>query len=202
MLTAEEITTFRDDMGPPGADPYLPGRAPSTTVELVPYDPFWPRSFEHIARRVRRALGDRVLELQHVGSTSVPGLEAKPIIDADLTIADNNDESAYVPTLEQHGFTLILREPWWYGHRMLTHPQPRTNLHVWSPDAPEVARHLIFRDWLRAHPDDCARYREAKHDAVAHIRATGGHINDYNAHKQTVIREIYDRAFRALGLLP
>ncbi|HEX3615672.1 MAG TPA: GrpB family protein [Solirubrobacteraceae bacterium] len=201
MLTAKDITTFCDDLAPPGADPYVPGQAPSTKVDLVPYDPAWPRAYERVAALIRGALGPAALDVAHVGSTSVPGLDAKPIIDIDLTVADNDDEAAYVPKLESHGFTLVLNEYWWYGHRLLRHDDPRANVHIWAPDCPEAARHLIFRDWLRAHPDDRQRYLEAKQAAVTHTNQTGGHTNDYNAHKQAVIREIYARAFAALGLL-
>lgn len=198
---AREITTFCDDQAPPGANPYVPGQAPSRDFDLVPYDRSWPEDYERVATLVRAALGDAVLNLAHVGSTSVPGLDAKPVIDIDLTVADNHDEPAYVAALEEHGFTLLLREPWWYGHRLLQHEEPRANLHIWAPDCPEAARHLIFRDWLRSHPDDRRRYQTAKHAAAGQIHAVGGTTNDYNAHKQTVIREIYSRAFTALGLL-
>jgi GrpB-like predicted nucleotidyltransferase (UPF0157 family) len=201
MLTAKDITTFSDNLAPPGADPYVPGQAPSRDFGLVPYDPSWPKDYERLAALIRAALGDTALELDHVGSTAVPSLAAKRVIDIDLTVADNDDEPAYVPALEQYGFTLIIREYWWYGHRLLSHPEPRANVHIWSPDCPEAARHLIFRDWLRAHPDEQQRYVEAKRAAAEHTHATGGHSNDYNACKQVVIREIYGRAFAALGLL-
>jgi len=201
MLTAADITTFSDDQAPPGVNPYLPGQAPTTDFAIVSYDPDWPATYELVAARVRDALGDTALNLAHVGSTSVPGLDAKPVIDVDLTVADNHDESSYVPLLEQHSFTLLLREPWWYGHRLLQQQEPRANLHIWSPDCPEAARHLIFRDWLRAHPDEQQRYVDAKRAAAQHTHASGGHSNDYNSRKQAVIREIYGRAFTALGLL-
>jgi GrpB-like predicted nucleotidyltransferase (UPF0157 family) len=73
-------------------------------------------------------------------------------------------------------------------------------VHVWSPDCPEAARHLIFRDWLRARTDEQQRYVDAKRAAAEHTHATGGDSNDYNFHKQAAIREIYARAFAALGL--
>jgi GrpB-like predicted nucleotidyltransferase (UPF0157 family) len=114
--------------------------------------------------------------------------------------AHSGDEQTYIPVLEQHGFSHLLREPWWYGHRLLQHPDPRANVHVWSPECPEAARHLIFRDWLSAHPDEQQRYVSAKRAAAEHIRSTGGDTNDYNFHKQAAIREIYGRAFAALGL--
>jgi GrpB-like predicted nucleotidyltransferase (UPF0157 family) len=201
MLSANDITTFCDDLAPPGAEPYLPGREPSTDVSVVAHDPSWPAAYDRVEALISTALGRKALAITHVGSTSVPGLDAKPIIDVDLTVADNNDEDSYVPLLERHGFTLLLREYWWYGHRLLTHSEPRANVHIWSPDCPEAARHLIFRDWLRAHPEDRARYLDAKRAAATDTRSAGGTTNDYNAHKQAVIREIYARAFAAQGLL-
>jgi GrpB-like predicted nucleotidyltransferase (UPF0157 family) len=115
MLTAKDITTFSDDQAPSGANPYVPGQAPSADFGLVPYDLSWPKDYERVEALIRAALGDIALELAHVGSTSVPGLAAKRVIDIDLTVADNHDEPAYVPALEQHGFTLVVREYWWYG---------------------------------------------------------------------------------------
>jgi GrpB-like predicted nucleotidyltransferase (UPF0157 family) len=200
MLTAKDITTFCDDQGPPGANPYVPGQAPTTQFDLIPYDPAWPAAYERVAAQIRIALGGAVLELAHVGSTSVPGIDAKPVIDIDLTVADSGDELAYVPALEQQGFTLLRREPWWYGHRLLQLSDPRANVHVWSPECPEAARHLIFRDWLRAHAEERVRYLEAKQAAAEDTRSTGGDSNDYNSHKQAVIREIYGHAFATLGL--
>lgn len=201
MLTAEDITTFRDDLAPPGADPYVPGQRASTDFAIVRYDRQWPALYQLVAARIRAALGDQPLQIEHVGSTAVPGLDAKPVIDIDVIVADNHDEESYVPALERQGFTLLIREYWWYGHRLLTHQDPRANVHVWSPHCPEAARHLIFRDWLRGHPEDRRLYADAKHAAAEQIHSQQGTTNDYNFHKQAVIREIYGRAFAALGLI-
>lgn len=195
-----DIATFNDAVAPPGESSYVPGHHRSTELALVAYDPAWLAWYERLAAAIRDALGPAVLALDHVGSTAVPGLDAKPIIDVDLTVADGAAEATYVPTLERGGFQLVVREPWWYGHRLLRHHAPRCNLHVWSPDCPEAARHLIFRDWLRAHPHDRALYARAKHAASAHTLVAAGDIETYNAHKQTVVRQIYARAFTALGL--
>ena len=171
-------------------------------IAIVPADPAWPRMYEELASIISSALGDRALSLQHVGSTSVPGLAAKPIIDIDLVVADAADEASYVPDLEAAGFVLRVREPWWYEHRCLSLEQPRCNLHVFSPDSAESVRMAIFRDWLRANAQDRDLYRDAKVAAAAQANANGEHVMEYNARKQNVIREIYDRAFRAAGLLP
>ncbi|MEO8246283.1 MAG: GrpB family protein, partial [Chloroflexota bacterium] len=122
-------------------------------VELAEYDPRWPELFAHEAARIRDALGDRVLRLEHAGSTSVPGLAAKPRIDIIMEVADSADEPAYVPTLEAAGYTLRIREPEWHEHRVLKGPDTDVNLHVFSRGSPETTRMVAFRDWLRSHPD-------------------------------------------------
>ena len=109
MATNEEIT--RHDDADPDDDPWVGGPPPAAPIAVVEYDAAWPTVFEVLAGRVRDALGDRVLGLEHVGSTSVPGLAAKPVIDIDLTVVDSSDEAAYVPALEAMGFVLRIREP-------------------------------------------------------------------------------------------
>jgi GrpB-like predicted nucleotidyltransferase (UPF0157 family) len=201
--TNEEITRHHDD--PPGADPWLPGRRTGPyEIRVVEPEPGWPADFDRVAAAVRAALGDRVLELHHVGSTSIAGLPAKPVIDVDLVVADPADEAAYIPDLEAAGFVHRAREPWWHEHRLLQHDEPRTHLHVFGPDCPEVVRHLMFRQWLHDHPDDLAAYAGAKRAAAAEMNARpgGGTGMDYNRHKEPVVRDIYDRMFRAHGLLP
>jgi GrpB-like predicted nucleotidyltransferase (UPF0157 family) len=164
-------------------------------------DPGWPRHYDGLASRIREALGWRVLQLEHVGSTSVPGLAAKPVIDIDLTVADPACERDYAPALETAGFGLVIREPWWYGHRLLEADEPPCNLHVFGFDSPELVRHRIFRDWLRGNPGERDRYAAAKRRAASEANAAGEHVMQYNARKQQVIREIYHRAFAAAGLL-
>lgn len=201
MALPSDITTFNEAQAPPGQSPYLPGFGPTVDVKIVSYDRSWPEDYEQLAAMVRAALGPQVLALDHVGSTSVPGLLAKPVIDIDLTVADGTDEVSYVPALERQGFELVIREPWWYGHRLLRHLDPRCNLHVWCPDCPEPARHLIFRDWLREHEEDRELYVRAKKAAAHRTRISRGDVIDYNDRKRDVIREIYGRAFAALGLV-
>ena len=193
--TPAQITRHHDPN--PAEDPWVDGPPAPETVTLIEYDPAWPERYRGLAAGIRAALGDRVLDLEHVGSTSVPGLAAKDVIDLDLTVADPRDEDAYIPALHTVGYTLTVREPSWHEHRCLRLHAPRANLHVFGPDCPETIRHRMFRDWLRTHPDDRARYVEAKRAAIP----GGGGIGDYNRRKQDVIREIYDRLFRAAGLL-
>lgn len=197
MLTAAQIVSFDDTPPPPGLSPWVGPAEQVRQIEIVDPDAAWPEIFEMLRSRIVGALGDRVLAIEHVGSTSVPGLAAKPIIDIDLTVADTDDEDAYVPALETLGFVLRVREPWWLGHRCLVSAEPAANLHVWPPDSPEAARHRIFRDRLRADEADRERYAAVKREVAAH-----GLMSEYNARKEGVIREIYARAFAAAGLLP
>ena len=179
----------------------MAGAGPRRGIEVVEPDPAWPWAFGQLEDRIREALLEAALHVEHVGSTAVPGLPAKPVIDVDLTVADPAEEAAWLPALEDAGFRLVVREPWWHEHRCLTFEDPRCNLHVFGPDSPEPVRHRIFRDWLIDHPEDRDRYRDAKLGAAAEANAAGEHVMDYNERKGPVIREIYDRAFRAVGLL-
>jgi GrpB-like predicted nucleotidyltransferase (UPF0157 family) len=200
MPTPDEIVRHHE-WEPDGEDIWVGGRPAPAPVVIVEYDPVWPSVYQAIAERIREALGDRVLSLEHVGSTAVPGLPAKPVIDIDLTVADSRHEALYVPDLERLGFRLTIRESGWHEHRLLTAHDPSVNLHVFSPDCPETVRHLMFRDWLRTHPADVRMYAETKIAAAAETTAAGEHVMDYNLRKQAVIREIYARMFAAHGLI-
>ncbi|MEU4422509.1 GrpB family protein [Actinoplanes sp. NPDC024001] len=174
----------------------LVGERPASWESIVieEYDPRWADRFTTAAAALRELLGEAVVSVEHVGSTSVPGLAAKPVIDIDLTLKDNADEAAYVPALATLGYRLILREPWWYGHRMLVSAAEDVNLHVWPPGAPEPVRHLLFRDWLRTHPDDLERYASTKRRLSAETTDRPG---DYSLAKNEVIDEIFTRIFSA-----
>jgi GrpB protein len=111
-------------------------------------------------------------------------------------------EQDYIPALEAIGFRLKVREPWWYGHRMLRADQPLCNLHVFGFDSPELVKHRIFRDWLRGNPADRDRYAAVKRRAASEASAAGEHVmQQYSARKQQATREIYRRAFLAAGVL-
>lgn len=201
--TDAEITRHHDSR--PDSDAWVEGYVQTPThVAVVEYDDHWPADFDRVATAIRNAIGGRALEIHHVGSTSVPGLPAKPVIDVDLVVADPADESTYIPDLVAAGFVHAIREPWWHEHRLLKLPEPTTHLHVFGPDCPEVARHLMFQTWLREHPEDLTTYAEAKRASAIEMNARpgGGTGMDYNRHKEPVVRAIYDRMFRAHGMLP
>lgn len=163
-------------------------------VEVVAPDPSWPYQFVQVADAIREALGDRAQEVEHVGSTSVPGLAAKPVIDVDLTVPDSADEATYVPQLEAAGFKLVIREPGWEQHRAFTWEVVRANVHVFSPAAVEPRRHLSFRDWLRSHPEDSRAYGSLKAD-LAQRGFTD--VMLYNNAKSRFIYDLYERIFAA-----
>jgi GrpB-like predicted nucleotidyltransferase (UPF0157 family) len=172
----------------------LVGEWPRTSESIVieDYDPVWVNRFAAAESSLRDVLKKLIIDIEHVGSTSVPGLAAKPIIDIDLLVADTADESRYVPTLEMRGYRLVLREPWWHGHRMLVSLAGDINLHVWPQGAPEPVRHRIFRDWLRSHPDDRELYASTKRRL-----ARDTHPSDYSLAKNAVIDAIFVRIFAA-----
>jgi GrpB-like predicted nucleotidyltransferase (UPF0157 family) len=174
----------------------LVGERPARWDHIVieDYDPAWAGQFAAAAAVLSDALGGLIVAIEHVGSTSVPGLPAKPVIDIDLLIEDTADESGYVPALEERGYRLVLREPWWYGHRLLVSPAEDVHLHLWPRDAPEPIRHRLFRDWLRSHRPDRELYAAAKR-CLAHETAQSP--DRYNLAKNDVIDDIYTRIFAA-----
>ena len=174
----------------------LVGERPARWDHIVieDYDPAWVGRFDAARALLDEALGGLIIAIEHVGSTSVPGLPAKPVIDIDLLIEDTADESGYVPALEARGYRLVLREPWWYGHRMLVSPAEDVHLHMWPREAPEPIRHRLFRDWLRSHPQDRDLYAAAKRRLA---RDTADQPADYSLAKNDVIDDIYARIFAA-----
>lgn len=165
----------------------------NASIHLAAYDPSWPEWFARLEKRIRGALGSRVLVLEHVGSTSLPGLSAKPIIDMVLAVEDSADEAAYVAPLEKHGFVLRIREPDWHEHRLLKSSDPKGNLHVFSAGCAEVERMVLFRDWLRSHPDDRSWYETTKRELAAR---TWKYTQNYADAKSEVVEQILARARR------
>ncbi|MGI8968196.1 MAG: GrpB family protein [Chloroflexota bacterium] len=163
----------------------------SGPIEIVDYDLEWPRLFEREAGRVRAALGDRVLLLEHVGSTSVPALAAKPKIDMLLVVANTEDEPAYVPALEAAGYVLHIREPDWFQHRLFKGPDTDINLHVFSAGCPEIERMLLFRDHLRRDEADRRLYEQIKRELA---KRDWKYTQNYADAKTAVVEEIMARA--------
>jgi GrpB-like predicted nucleotidyltransferase (UPF0157 family) len=162
-------------------------------ITFVEYDPAWPELYAREETRIRSILGDRVLRIEHTGSTSVPGLAAKPVIDITMIVADVSDEDAYARDLERGGYTVRIREqePQWYDHRVFKGPDTNVNLHVFSDGCPELARMVGFRDWLRTHADDRELYERTKREL---IKQEWAYVQDYADAKTEVVEAIVARA--------
>lgn len=163
-------------------------------ISLQEYDPNWPRLFLREKRRIRGALGPRAIRLEHVGSTSVPGLPAKPILDILLVVAESSDESSYVPALAAQGYLLRIREPDWHQHRLLKGPDTNVNLHVFSAGSVEIDRMLTFRDLLRTNPAARERYAATKRDLA---RRTWKYVQNYADAKSEVVETLLASAQRS-----
>ena len=168
-------------------------KAHDAPINLADYDATWPTLFQREAQRIRDALSDRVVQIEHVGSTSVPGLAAKPLIDILLVVQDSSNEPMYLPALEGRGYFLRIREPDWYQHRVLKGPDTNINLHVFSTGCVEIDRMLAFRDWLRTYIDDRLLYEQTKRELASR---TWKHVQNYADAKTSVVQEILGRALR------
>jgi GrpB-like predicted nucleotidyltransferase (UPF0157 family) len=172
---------------------YLQPPSPGDAVVLVEYDAGWPARYAEQEARIRAALGEHAVEVHHTGSTSVPGLAAKDVIDVVLVVPDPADEPAYVPALEGAGYVFHLRERNWHRHRLFRESSPRVNLHVFGPGCEEVRRMLAFRDHLRADAADRGLYERTKRDLATR---TWARVQDYADAKNDVVTEIMARALR------
>ncbi|KAM3542560.1 hypothetical protein ARSEF1564_004556 [Beauveria bassiana] len=169
------------------------------TIDIVDPDPSWPATFAQLATGIRAALPATVIHaVHHVGSTCVPGLAAKPVIDIDLIVADPADEASYVSALEAAGYHFLLREPPWYEHRLfaLYAPPVFVNLHVYGPGELDLesARHRLLCDWLRKCPADRDLYARVKRESSERAKANGEGVGEYTEYKGATIREILARA--------
>ncbi|PLB55591.1 GrpB domain protein [Aspergillus steynii IBT 23096] len=174
---------------------------PQKPIEIIDPNPTWPHTFTLISQRIQSALGPTLLSIEHVGSTSVPSLPAKDVIDIDILVEDPSAEESYIPALEALGFQFLIREEHWHRHRLLGLEDPYVNLHVFGPESLEAIRHRLFRDWLRSHPEDRDLYAKAKREAAAESRAMGETVMQYNDRKEPVIRDILRRVYEANGML-
>jgi GrpB-like predicted nucleotidyltransferase (UPF0157 family) len=191
MSSSDEIRaglTSDEDLQDVWVTELKPLNAPITLAE---YDPEWPRLFAREADRIRAVLGDTARRIEHVGSTSVPGLAAKPIIDIVLLVPDSADEPSYVTALQAAGYVLTIREPNWFEHRVFKGPDTNINLHVFTVGEPEADKMVRFRDWLRATDADRDRYADVKRELT---QRTWRHVQHYANAKTAVVQEIMLRA--------
>jgi len=164
-------------------DRVLIGGRERREIVIAPYDPAWPERFEVERERIAAALGPRALRIEHIGSTSVPGLAAKPIVDVLVEVASLDGVD-----LEPAGYVLRVRED---GHRMFRTPELDVHVHVWPSGRADIASQLAFRDRLRASPEDRAAYESLKRELAAREWPD---MNHYADAKGPLIREILARA--------
>ena len=161
-------------------------------IVIFAYDPAWPDAFELIRSRLAEALGDLALGIEHVGSTSVPGLPAKPIIDIDVVIASDAHLPSVIGQLATIGY-LHEGDLGIAGRHAFRAPDdlPKHHPYVCSAGNRELQRHLAFRDHLRGHPDDALAYANLKRDLAARF---GSDRDGYSAAKTSFVEEMLRRA--------
>jgi GrpB-like predicted nucleotidyltransferase (UPF0157 family) len=174
-------------------DDVLIGGIEKREIVVVDYDPCWPEKFLKHAVILSQALGSNTLAVEHVGSTSVPGLAAKPIIDIIVLVQDAGDESAYLSALLEAGYRLRVRESDWHQHRMLRTPQLDVHVHIFSSGCVEVRRQLAFRDRLRINIEDRLLYESVKRSLA---KQDWPDMNAYARAKTEVVEQITARALR------
>ncbi|AKU94853.1 hypothetical protein AKJ09_01517 [Labilithrix luteola] len=163
----------------------------TSQIVVVDYDSAWPSLFAREDARIRSILGDRVRLLEHAGSTSVPSLPAKPIIDMILAVPNSADESAYVPPMEAAGYVLRIREPDWFEHRLFKGPDTDVNLHVFPEGCTEIDQMLLFRDWLRTNAEERELYAANKRELA---KREWRFMQNYADAKTEIVHEILARA--------
>ena len=169
-------------------DRVLIGGREKREIVIFDYDPTWPLRFQQERERMQRVLGPTALGIEHIGSTAVPGLAAKPIIDVLVTVQDPDDESALRAALAPAGYELRVGEP---GHRMFRTPQRDVHIHIWGQSDPEAERYLAFRDRLRSSSKDRAEYEQLKR---ALATREWSDMNEYADAKADLIAAIIARS--------
>ncbi len=170
------------------------GEIESPAIVVVDYDPAWSERFRREAAKIRAALGEAALAIEHIGSTAVPGLAAKPIVDILLVVEDSSNEISYVPALEGAGYVLRVRERDFHEHRMLRTTARDVHVHVFSEGSPEIDRYLLLRDHLRRDEEDRELYARTKRDLATRDWPSMQH---YAEAKTGVIEGIIARAAAA-----
>ncbi|HEX8312567.1 MAG TPA: GrpB family protein [Chthoniobacteraceae bacterium] len=160
-------------------------------IVVVDYDPRWPEQFREHAQIIQHAIGTTALSIEHVGSTSVPGLAAKRIIDIMVVVEDSSVESSYLPRLVEAGYVLRVREPDWHEHRMFRTPNLDVHIHLFSAGCIEIGRQLAFRDWLRRNAEDRASYEILKRKLA---KEDWTDMNAYARAKTELVEQILARA--------
>ena len=174
----------------------LIGGVEKREILIVDYDPVWPEKFQKHAAILSQALGRKALSIEHVGSTCVPGLAAKPIIDIIVLVEDSGNEAAYLPTLLAAGYELRVREPDWHQHRMVRTRELDVHVHVFSIGCIEVTRQIAFRDHLRRNAKDRLLYQSVKRRLA---KKKWPDMDAYARAKTKVVEQITTSALQEAG---
>jgi GrpB-like predicted nucleotidyltransferase (UPF0157 family) len=181
---------------PLAMDEVLIGGVEKGQIILVDYNPRWPEKFRKHAEMIERALGTKALSIEHVGSTSVPMLASKPIIDILVVVEDSGDEANYLPALLEAGYVLRVREPDWHQHRMFRTPEQDVHIHAFSAGCDEVKRQIAFRDRLRTNVDERLLYESVKQKLA---KEDWPDMDAYARAKSEVVEQITGRGLQAVG---
>jgi GrpB-like predicted nucleotidyltransferase (UPF0157 family) len=181
-----------------GADPIeervreaIIGEIRPQAIVIADYDPAWPERFRREEAKIRRSLGEAALAVEHIGSTSVPRLAAKPIVDILLVVEDSGEEASYLPAMEEAGYVLRVREPNFEEHRMFRTPGKDVHVHVFSVGSKEIERLLLLRDRLRGNERDRELYASTKRKLASRDWPSMQHYADA---KSGVVEGILKRA--------
>jgi len=168
----------------------LIGGSEKRLIRIVEYDPQWLDKFQEHSAKICQAVGAAALRVEHIGSTSVPELGAKPIVDILLVVRNSADEASYLPALEAAGYVLRVREPEFEEHRMFRTPELDVHVHVFSEGSKEIGRYLDFRNRLRTNEDERKGYEALKRRLAA---MDWPNMDAYAAAKGEMVEEIIAR---------
>jgi GrpB-like predicted nucleotidyltransferase (UPF0157 family) len=173
---------------------FIIGEIEQQPIVIAEYDPAWPERFRQEEARIVAALGEGALSVEHIGSTSVPWLAAKPIVDILLVVEDSGEEASYLPALEEAGYVLRVREPDFHEHRMFRTPAKDVHVHIFSAGSPEIERYLLLRDRLRHNEEERELYAQTKRELAKQDWLT---VEHYAEAKTEVVEGIISRAAAA-----
>lgn len=160
-------------------------------IHLEEYNDEWPRLFQREKKRLQNLLGKEAVQIEHIGSTSVPGLCAKPIIDILLVVEDTEKEDCYVPALLGAGYVLKIYEPEFEHHHMFKGPDTDINLHVYPVGSQEIIKYIRFRDYMRRNKDAMKLYADTKRELA---KRKWKYVQNYADAKSEVVTKIINDA--------
>ncbi len=168
-------------------------------ITIVPYDPDWPAMFDAEKARIGETLGQLTLRIEHVGSTSIPGMDAKPVVDIQVSVASLEPRTVYLESLARMGYSHVYVGPFDLVYPFFQKPAewPCTHhIHLCVAGSEDERRHLAFRDYMRGHPLAAAEYVKLKHQlAATHDGTTHASRERYSLSKTDFVESVLEHAF-------